>query len=91
MTFVTWSTIAESRRKAKAEEAVRSALTVWCSDQPLPDVMSMMSSEIYYFSEFVRLSTDPRPAAYQITGITRGEKNSYLVAATLTFAGGAET
>jgi len=89
--FFTWSTIAESRRKAKAEEAVRSALTLWCSDQPLPDVMSMTSSEMYYFSEFVRLTTDPRPTGYQITGITRGEKNSYLVAATLTFAGGAET
>ena len=91
VTFVTWSTVAESRRKAKAEEAIRSALTLWCSDQPLPEVMSMMSSEMYYFGEFVGLSTDPRPTAYQITGITRGEKNSYLVAATLTFAGGAET
>jgi len=30
--FFTWSTIAESRRKAKAEESVRSALTLWCSD-----------------------------------------------------------
>ncbi len=91
VTFVTWSTVAESRRKAKAEVAVRSALTLWCSDQPLPEIMSMMSSEMYYFGEFVRLSNDPRPTAYQITGITRGEKNSYLVAATLTFAGGAET
>jgi len=92
VTFVTWSTIAESRRKAKAEEAVRSALTLWCSDQPLPDVMKMLSSDTYQFSEFgVRLSTDPRPTGYQITGLTRGEKNNYLVAVTLTFLGGAET
>ena len=88
VTFVTWSTVAESRRKAKAEETVRSALTLWCSDQPLPDVMNMVSSDTYQFSEF---GSRPRPTGYQITGITRGEKNNYLVAATLTFAGGAET
>lgn len=92
VTYVTWNTVAENRRKAKAEETVRSALTLWCSDQPLPDVMNMVSSDTYQFSEFgTRLSTDPRPTGYQITGITRGEKNNYLVAATLTFAGGAET
>jgi hypothetical protein len=92
VTFVTWNTVAENRWKAKAEEAVHSALTLWCSDQPLPDVMQMVSSDTYQFSEFgSRLSTDPRPTSYQITGITRGEKNNYLVAATLTFAGGAET
>lgn len=92
VTFVTWNTVAESRRKAKAEETVRSALTLWCSEQLLPDVMQMVSSDTYQFSEFgSRLSTDPRPTGYQITGITRGEKNNYLVAATLTFAGGAET
>ena len=51
----------------------------------------MVSSDTYQFSEFgSRLSTDPRPTGYQVTGITRGEKNSYMVAATLTFAGGAE-
>lgn len=92
VTLVTWSMVAESRRKAKAEETVRSALTLWCSDQPLPDVMNMVSSDTYQFSEFgSRLSTDTRPTGYQITGITRGEKNSYLVAVTLTFLGGAET
>ena len=90
VTFVTWNTVAENRRKAKAEEMVRSALTLWCSDQPLPDVLQMVSSDTYQFSDFgTRLS--PRPTGYQITGITRGEKNNYLVAATLTFAGGAET
>lgn len=91
VTLVTWSTIAESRRRAKTEEAVRSALTLWCSAQSLPDVMNMLSSNTM-FSEFgSRLSTDPRPTDYQITGITRGEKNNYLVASTLVFAGGAET
>jgi len=91
VTLVTWNTVAENRRKAKAEETVRSALTLWCSDS-LPDVMNMVSSDTYQFSEFgSRLSTDPRPTGYQITGITRGEKNNYLVAVILTFAGGAET
>ena len=86
--FFTWRMLGESRRKAKAEEAVHSALTLWCSDQPLPDVMQMLSNDTYQFSEF---GSRPRPAGYQITCITRGEKNNYLVAATLTFAGGAET
>ena len=54
--------------------------------------MNMVSSDTDQFSEFgSRLSIDSRPTGYQITGITRGEKNNYLVAATLTFAGEAET
>jgi hypothetical protein len=77
VTFVTRNTVAENRRKAKAEETVRSALTLWCSDQPLPDVMQMVSSDTYQFSEFgSRLSTDSRPTGYQITGITRGRRTA---------------
>lgn len=89
--YVTWNVVSERNRKAKAEDAVRSALTLWCSDQPLPDLDAAFANTAYQFSEFgSRIPTDPRPSGYQITGVTRGEK-SYLVAVTLTFIGGAET
>lgn len=90
--FFIWSVVSESRRKARAEEVIHSALSLWCSEGPLPDVLSMVDSDTYYFSEFGRRRpTDPRPTGYQVTGITRGEKGTYLVATTLSFPGGAET
>lgn len=89
--FFIWSMVTEGRRKARAEEMVRSALSLWCSGDPLPDVLSMVNSDDYQFSEFGTRPTDPRPTSYQVNGITRSEKGTYLVAATLTFPGGAET
>ena len=54
--FFTWRTIAESRRKARAEEAVHTALKQWCSDEPLDQVRDTKGGD--FFDEFYsRVST----------------------------------
>lgn len=89
--YFVWNTITEFQRRARAEEAIHSALRLWCSEDPLPDVLSMVRSDNYQFSDFGTRSTDSRPTSYQVNGITRSEKGTYLVAVTLNFPGGAET
>jgi hypothetical protein len=92
--FLVWNTVAESRRQAKAEEAIRTALDQWCSSEPL-DKLRVTNSEDYFDEIRLRLSTDPRPTGYQITGITREGRrrgySTYHVSVTLTFPGGPET
>lgn len=94
ISFLVWDTIAESRRKARAEEAIRTALNQWCSSEPL-DKLQATNSDDYFDEIRLRLSTDPRPTGYQITGITREGRrrgySTYHVAVTLTFPGGPET
>jgi hypothetical protein len=88
--YLVWDTIAENRRQARAEEAVRTALSQWCSDQPLGQTQDTASGD--FFDEFVsRTSLDLRPTGYEITGVTRVKTRTYEVAATLTFPGGPET
>jgi hypothetical protein len=88
--FLAWDTIAESRRQARAEEAVRTALSQWCSNEPLEQTQDTASGD--FFDEFVaRTSLNLRPTGYQITGLTRVKTRTYEVAATLTFPGGPET
>lgn len=91
--FFTWRTIAESRRKARAEEAVHTALKQWCSDEPLDQVRDTKAGD--FFDEFYsRVSTAPRPSTYQISKVSwvrGGAYGVYEVPVTLTFAGGPET
>lgn len=88
--FVTWSTVAEGRRKERAEDSVHTALKQWCSDEPLDPVRDTTAGD--YFDEFTaRTSSAPRPTGYQVTGVSRVKDRTYHVAATLTFAGGPET
>jgi hypothetical protein len=94
-TFLVWDTIAENRRQARAEEAIRTALDQWCSNQPI-DKLPLSGGEDYFDEIRLRLSAnDPRPTGYQITGITREGRSrgysSYQVTVTLTFPGGPET
>jgi len=91
--FFAWRTIAESRRKARAEEAVHTALKQWCSDEPLDQVRDTKAGD--FFDEFYsRVSTAPRPSTYQISNVSRvrgGADSVYEVPVTLSFAGGPET
>jgi hypothetical protein len=88
--YLLWDTIAESRRRARAEEAVRTALNQWCSNQPLGQTQDTATGD--FFDEFVaRTSFDLRPTGYEITGVTRVKTRTFEVAATLTFPGGPET
>ena len=67
--FFTSSTIAESRRKARAEEAVHTALKQWCSDELLDQVRDTKAGD--FFDEFYsRVSTAPRPSTYQISNVS---------------------
>lgn len=88
--YLVWDTIAESRRQARAEEAVRTALSQWCSNEPLEQTQDTASGD--FFDEFVaRTSLNVRPTGYQITGVSRVKARTYAVATTLTFPGGPET
>lgn len=88
--FLVWDAIAESRRQARAEEAVRTALSQWCSNEPLGQTQDTASGD--FFDEFVaRTSLDLRPTGHQITGVTRVKTRTYDVAVTLNFPGGPET
>lgn len=93
-TYLVWDGIAEGRRKARAEEAVHTALSHWCSTEPLDKAQAGDAGD--YFDEVkIRLSTDPRPTGYQVTGFTREGRrrgnSTYHAAVTLTFPGGPET
>lgn len=82
--------ISESRRQARAEEAVRGALDQWCSNESLDQVKKTHSGDD--FLEFVgRTPFDPRPTGYQITNVTKAKKARYSVSVTLSFPGGPET
>jgi len=88
--FVAWSSITESRRQARAREAVDTALTQWCSDEPLDQVRDTKAGD--FFDEFFsRTSTAPRPTEFRITSFARVKDRAYEVIVTLTFAGGPET
>lgn len=87
--FLVWDSIAENRRQVRAEEAVRTALSQWCSNEPLGQSQDTAAGD--FFDEFVaRTSLDLRPSGYEITNVTRVKSRTYDVAATLTFAGGPE-
>ena len=88
--FFTWSTIVESRRKVRAEEAVHTALKQWCSDTPLDQVWDTKAGD--FFDEFYsRVSTAPRPSIYQISNVSWFRGGAYDIPVALTFAGGPET
>lgn len=91
--FLVWNTVAENRRKARAEEAVHTALKQWCSDESLDKVEDTRSGD--FFDEFVsRISMAPRPTFYQVSSISwvrGGAFSVYSVPVTLSFAGGPET
>jgi hypothetical protein len=88
--FLIWDTIAENRLQARAEEATRTALSQWCSNEPLQRTQETASGD--FFDEFVgRTTFDLRPTGYQITSVSRVKTRTYHVSTTLTFPGGPET
>lgn len=92
-TFWDWNTVSENRRKARAEEAVHTALKQWCSDEPLDQVRDTKSGD--FFDEFgSRMAMAPRPTTYQVSGfswVRGGTYSVYRVSVTLSFVGGSET